>query len=159
MNKLIGILVVLAVAGWLLSSNESLPEMTLTQYGALASQRGEDVSVGGICGFSKCLTVYVAPWCPACRSLHPTIVSLIEELRDEGITAQLIVGKDAVEKVKKYAKTYPFPVLLDADGSYFQLAKLKAVPTFIVTDTSGDIINKVNGGYASVHMMRDKLKI
>ena len=65
-----------------------------------------DGSVGGRCLGEKCLTVYVAPWCPACKSLRPTIIELAETLGDEGIEVKVIVGQDSQKATEKYAESW-----------------------------------------------------
>lgn len=116
-------------------------------------------TVGGRCYEKKCLTVYVAPWCPACKGLKPTIVALREALVDEGVDVKVVVGNDSPKNTTAYAKTYPFPVYLDANSSFYNKAGIRGVPNFIVTNREGGIINKLAGGYEDVGAMRTALNL
>lgn len=118
-----------------------------------------DGSVGGRCLGEKCLTIYVAPWCPACKSLRPTIIELAKTLSDEGIEVNVIVGQDSQKETEKYAASYPFPVLLDPQGEFFKKAKQRGVPFFMVSDRKGKVVSKMAGGTPHIPTMRDKLKI
>lgn len=116
-------------------------------------------TVGGQCYEDKCLTIYVAPWCPACKSLKPTITSLTQELQAEGLDVKVVVGNDSQKATEEYAKGYPFPVYLDADAKFYKKANQRGVPFFLVTDRKGKITNKMAGGIPNVKAMRDKLEI
>ncbi len=87
------------------------------------------------------------------------ITSLVEQLKQEGITAEVIVGSDKQEAVDKYGKAYPFPVYTDADGTYYNEAAVEGVPYFIVTNSEGEIINRVWGADYNVKRMRRALEI
>ena len=118
-----------------------------------------DGSVGGHCSEEKCLTVYVAPWCPACKSLRPTIIDMAKTLKDEGVDVKIIVGQDTQKATEKYATSYPFPVLLDPNGEFFKKANQRGVPFFMVSDRKGKVVSKMAGGTTHIPTMRDKLKI
>ncbi|MEB8433020.1 TlpA disulfide reductase family protein [Cocleimonas sp. KMM 6892] len=118
-----------------------------------------DGSVGGRCLGGKCLTVYVAPWCPACKSLRPTIIDMVETLEKEGIEVKVIIGKDSQQATEQYAKSYPFPVLLDPQGDFFQKANQRGVPFFMVSDSKGKVVSQMAGGTTHIPTMREQLKI
>lgn len=119
-------------------------------------QRSGDISG---CVTDKCLIIYIAPWCPTCQKITPTIISLVDELKNEDITVTVVVGKDKYKRVVAYANKFPFPVLTDANGSYFKKAGLEGVPYFAVTNSKGDVLNDYFGGYTKVKSFRKKLEI
>ncbi len=158
MNKIIALVVVGMIAFFILGANPDMPYANLDVHNQdeFSSVSGK---LGGRCTLKKCLTVYVAPWCPACKKLKPTIISLKDKLESEGMEVKVIVGKDSLAKTKKYASTYPFPTLLDADGAFYDKAKRSGVPFFLVSNNKGKIVNSLTGGIADVRSMRNKLDL
>lgn len=158
MNKPIA-LVAIAIIAYLVFGRADTLESGILK----VQNRGEfDVAtatVGGNCYQERCLTIYVAPWCPACQKAKKTIVSLTKELQKEGVDVKVIVGTDSPEATVKYAKGYPFPVYLDADSSFYKKADQPGVPFYLVTDKNGKITNSEIGGYLNVKVMREKLEI
>ncbi|MCP4325788.1 MAG: redoxin family protein [Alteromonadales bacterium] len=157
MIKVIMVSIVLVIV-FLFSRGEKMPMGTLSVHNENALVESSDF-VGGSCFSEKCLIVYVAPWCPTCNQITPTIISLVDEIEKEGISVKVIVGKDNPKRVDAYAKKFPFPVLTDANGSYFKEAKLVGVPYFAVTNSNGEVLNDYFGGYTSVKAFRKKLEI
>ncbi len=158
MNKTIVLLVGVVIAIFIFGKSEKMPSAVLELHNQ-DEYSSMDGSIGGRCPEKQCLTVYVVPWCPACKSLKPTIISLTEELQSEGIDVKVIVGKDTLKTTKKYASSYPFPVLLDPKGNFYNKAKQRGVPFFLVSNKKGNITNKIVGGYPNVSAMRDKLEL
>ncbi len=156
MNKIIALVVVGMIAVFILGANPDMPHANLEVHNQdeFSSVSGK---LGGRCTSKKCLTVYVAPWCPACKKLKPTIISLKDQLESEGMEVKIIVGQDSLVATKKYASTYPFPTLLDAEGDFFDKTKKTGVPFFLVSDNKGKIVNSLTGGTEDVRIMRNKL--
>jgi len=163
MNKFIIISIVAILVfftfkkGGLLNTTD-MPYQKLAVYGQDEYDPINDY-VGGRCPDAKCLTIYVAPWCPQCTKAKPMILKLTEELRSEGINVSVIVGNDSVKAVKKYAKDYPFPVLMDADKSFYNKSKQRGVPFFISSNNKGKVIESHAGFYYEVSDMRKKLAL
>ncbi len=158
MNRTLIALLIVGLLGWLISLPSDLPQAYLDQYkGARLTQEG--VSVGGACESDKCLVVYVAPWCPACKSLTPMINDLSAELDKEGIKASIVIGKDSMDNVLDYSKRFNQKVLIDSSGRYFNEIGAKGVPYFAVTNQSGKRIEEMSGGYREVRHMREQLGI
>ncbi len=132
-------------------------ELSLQNQDAYAETSG---TVGGRCfDGDKCLTIYVAPWCPVCTRLKPTIISLTQELKADGFDVKVIVGNDSQKATEAYAKDFPFPVYLDAESRFYKKVKQRGVPFFLVSNKKGQVINKMAGGIPNVRAMRDKLEI
>ncbi len=158
MNKLIAFAVIGMIAFFILGGNPDMPRETLKVHNQdeFSSVSGK---LGGRCGSKKCITIYVAPWCPACQKLKPTIISLKNQLEKEGMEVKVIVGKDSQKETEKYASDYPFPTLLDADGKFFRKTKQSGVPFFLVSNNKGKIINDLTGGTTSIKVLREKLDL
>jgi len=158
MQKLLIVGVLLVLVGYWLNRPSEMPVSYLDRY--QGERRIDSGSmVGGVCATERCLTVYVAPWCPSCNKLTPVIDQMAQDLREEGISVAVIVGNDNLGDVKAYARKYSVPVYEDANGSFYQSVGVKAVPYFAVTNRKGKIINTMLGGYSSVARMREKLGI
>lgn len=158
MKKLVLIGLGLVLLGYWLNRPADMPVSFLDRYQG-AKRIDKSSMVGGACLTERCLTVYVAPWCPACKQLTPVIDDLAKELKEEGISVAIIVGNDSLPKVQAYAKKYSTPVYEDALGTYYRAIGVKAVPYFAVTNRKGKIVNTMLGGYLSVASMRSQLEI
>ena len=145
------------VGAVLLFRSSKLPIEYLPRY-SQGAQEGS-VRVGGQCLQDKCLTIYVAPWCRACKQMQGTINGLREQLEGEGVGVQLVLGMDKPPALISYAGTFNQPVLLDDQGAFKKKASIKAVPYFVVTNRKGEIVKDVLGGYNDVAAMRSKLGI
>ncbi len=157
MNKLIIISLVAVIAFFVFMKDDNMPQQQLTVYGQ--DEYGSiDGRVGGKCPEAKCLTIYVAPWCPYCTKAKPLIEKLTKELRSDGVEVAVIVGHDTPEAVEDYAKKYSFPVLLDADKSFYNQKKL-GVPFFISSNNEGKIIQELTGSSNNVADMRQRLEL
>ena len=158
MNKLIIISIIAVIAFFVFKKESTMPQHQLSVYGQ--DEYGSiDGNIGGKCIEAKCLTIYVAPWCPQCARAKPMILELTEVLRAEGVDVSVVVGYDQAEAVEAYAKRYPFPVLLDADKSFFDKTGLRGVPFFISSNNEGKIIQSFSGFNFSVADMRSRLKL
>ena len=156
--KKIAILLAIGLFGWFINLPEDMPHAQLTRYDN-ARLVDEYVDVGGACESDKCLIVYVAPWCPSCKSLTPMINSLVSELGREGVNTTIVIGKDSMKNVLDYSKRYDMAILADANGRFFKSIGAKGVPYFAVTDTNGKRISEMSGGYRSIDQMRAELEI
>ncbi|MEM9303361.1 MAG: TlpA disulfide reductase family protein [Pseudomonadota bacterium] len=152
-------LVIAALAAWLLFNRpDQLPSRVL----AVAGSKDTIMKVGqvgGACPSQRCLTIYVAPWCPSCRAMEPTINALGHQLEAEGMTVRLVVGSDTMSAVREYARKFDRRVLLDPDGAYFNESGLRGVPYFAVTDADGRILEARYGGRTTVAGMREFLDL
>lgn len=115
-------------------------------------------NVGGACPKSRCLLIYVAPWCPSCKQLNITMVALRDELEAEGVQVDFVIGMDKMPKLQAYSAGYNKTVMLDDQG-FHKKAKIKAVPYFAVVNRRGNVENSMYSGYDDVSAMRTKLGI
>lgn len=148
----------LVAAGvWFFLSPKKIPEMALKKFPSTFAE--EKVLVGGPCSAEKCLTVYLAPWCGACKSLTPMIVDLNSQMETDGIPFTIVVGADTPAKILDYAGTYPLPVVMDLESKYKKAASINNYPTFIVTNKKGQVIKRYKGGYHEAVNMRKALDL
>lgn len=115
------------------------------------SQMGnEEYGIPNNCMDKKyCITVFVAPWCLACKSSEATFRMLNEYIsknRTE-IGFGLVMGAGSAEQ-NEAEKTVlaPLEVTLDNSGEIFKNRGIKAFPTWIVNDKTGrEKFNKAGG--------------
>jgi hypothetical protein len=142
-------------AFFLFRGQDRLPSDVLTEFsnGALGGQ----AMVGGNCPQSRCLTIVVAPWCPACRRMKGTISALHAQLQADGLPVSLVIAMDKPEALQNYAQQHQEPVLLDMKRSFTQRANIRSVPYFAVTNRKGEIVKDLKGGYQDAAEMRRRL--
>lgn len=138
----LGLVVLGILLLWHFFSLRTLPNASL----ARASKDGAaSVYVGGRSPSSKCLTIFVAPWCPACQQAKPIINSVIEDLRARGLQVVTVVTMDKEKAIQDCASGYSGTVAADPDGKYYHQAGANGVPYFVVTDTKGKVLKAMGG--------------
>jgi peroxiredoxin len=97
----------------------------------LSSQRGNPV-----------IMFFGTTWCPACRGEMPFYKALYEKYAGRGLKFIYIDINESAERVARFAKqnSFPYLVLVDADGSVANDYNLIGVPTLILVDKGGNII-------------------
>jgi thiol-disulfide isomerase/thioredoxin len=83
-----------------------------------------------------------ATWCPPCQQETPTLRSLDRAYREEGLLIVGISVQELRETVRGYAERYEigYPVLLDVDGALFRAALAGGLPTKILLDAEGRVL-------------------
>jgi thiol-disulfide isomerase/thioredoxin len=111
--------------------------------------RGHHETLAGCTGKSRCITVYVAPWCPVCRQSIPTMrlidSYLAKNKPDVGIN--VVVGADRPEKIEEEAKELAsLNALADISGEVMRANAVSVYPTWLVRDQAGkEIFRKASG--------------
>lgn len=115
------------------------------------SQMGnEEYGIPNNCmGKKYCITVFVAPWCPACKASEATFRMLNDYIRKNRseIGFGLVMGAGSAEQnLAEKAVLTPLEVTLDDSGEIFKNRGITAYPTWIVTDKTGrEKFNKAGG--------------
>ena len=102
------------------------------------------------------VALYLAPWCPACAELRPTLTDLADDLIEEGMSVTFVVGNDSLERCKDYAEGLPGKVHFDSRGAFSDSARVKAFPTLLVMK-DGRVIKQLAGGYPEKAVLRQNL--
>lgn len=97
------------------------------------------------CPTTRCLTVYVAPWCPACRKAIPLIKDMRSRLQARQVAVRVVVGADRDGSLREAAATYGPDTLLDERNA----VDLHSFPSFLVSDSSGAILAHQSGAPAT----------
>lgn len=157
MNKFWLAAIGIVAAFFLLYRPAKIPGDLLTEFSNGAS--GSQVMVGGRCLQERCLTIVVAPWCPACRRMKGTISALRQQVEADGRPVFLVIGMDKPEALQNYARQHTETVLLDTNRSFTKRANIRSVPYFAVTNNKGEIVEEMKGGYDDVREMRRRLGV
>ena len=94
------------------------------------------------CPSTKCLTVYVAPWCGICRDSTELILSLKAYFRQRGVTTRIVVGRATSAKLEDFAAKFGPGTVLDPTG---KVNLYGGLPQFIVSAPGGTIYKVVSG--------------
>lgn len=108
-------------------------------------------------GKTSCLLVYVAPWCPACKSLDPILKMLVKSSGGES-GVKIVVGQGhASGDNEKLAETYGANGVVDADNSYHDKLKVRYYPTIFQFDAKGNVLKKDNDAlqWAAMNILTD----
>jgi peroxiredoxin len=96
----------------------------------LSNQRGNPV-----------IMFFGTTWCPACRGEMPFYKALYEKYAQLGLKFIYIDINESTERVARFANlnSFPYLVLVDADGSVANDYNIIGVPTLILVDKGGNI--------------------
>lgn len=124
----------------------------------LTTLQGKQVSLADYTGQPVVLNFF-ATWCHPCQEEMPVIVEMEKRLRDKGAAFLAInmtsqeQSKSAIKPFLEHYRAY-FDPLLDEDGEIMKKYQIIGIPTTVVIDEQGMIIQRINGGL-SYGMMED----
>ena len=137
MNKLYVALVIgLAVFAW----HRHLEVQTAANLKSY--QRGLSSNSDLCTGKKFCAIVYVAPWCGACKSERPRIISFMEKSKNNpafGIRVVVGQGRSQAEN-EEMAASFGFGATTDPDNSVLQKLQVPHFPSFFVLDKDNTVI-------------------
>lgn len=135
MNKLIPLLVILG-AGFLWHKHQS-GENRAAAYEAAASKQTDPCA-----GKKFCATVYVAPWCPACKAEMPRFRGYLDGARkqkDYGL--KIVVGRGrSPGDNEAMAKQLGAGAVVDDSGQIFAQLKVAKFPSFYILDRENSVV-------------------
>ncbi len=90
-----------------------------------------------------------ATWCPPCREEMPSMQTLYDELRSDGLEIVAVNVMEPRETVAPFIEEfgYTYPVLLDIEGRVMSRYAVRAYPTTYVIDRDGYVIGARPGGH------------
>lgn len=138
MNKfytlVVSIVVVAGASIFIQNRIRSSPPIGVIEYTGLTPAEASSDPVGECQAESKCLTIYLAPWCPAChayiKNQHSQVVAAAKE---KGVGILLVSGGDEAEKVREYAKTLGRTAATDETDSFRTRNRINFFPFFILS--------------------------
>jgi thiol-disulfide isomerase/thioredoxin len=144
------ILVILALGAWKFRPGRGpgqLPaEPALL---AAASIKDSGAQVADPCsGKQRCLVVYLAPWCPACKSVTPQLLQVRDHWKGSATRGiKFIVGADSDEKNRELALSIGDGAYVDQGDAYRRAMKVSHFPTLWVVDENSKVITADRGAY------------
>ncbi len=89
------------------------------------------------------LLFFGATWCPACRTEIPSMKDIYATYTPQGLEIAYINIGESAKRVARFVQTnkLPYRTLLDESEDVADLYNIVGVPTFILIDKKGIIIN------------------
>lgn len=111
-------------------------------------------------GKERCLTVYVAPWCPHCNRSVPLLQAMHQKLKHQPrVGMRVIVGRDNLSELEGFSRKLMFAPLYDKTGEFYKGLGEPGIPIWILTDMEGVLLRQITGAPsgAPVPVIRDHL--
>ncbi|MCL1813555.1 MAG: TlpA family protein disulfide reductase [Treponema sp.] len=91
-----------------------------------------------------------ATWCPPCRAEMPSMETLYQRLKSQGLEILAVDLREDKATVQQFIRNsrFTFPVLLDEDGKTGSKYGISAIPTSFIVDREGKIVSKIVGSIA-----------
>lgn len=135
MNKLILVLAIIgAVYFWQKNKSDTL---RASSYEAAAAKQADPCE-----GKKFCATIYVAPWCPACKAELPRIRGFLEKARqqkDYGLTVVVGNGQKPGDN-EEMAKQIGAGATVDNSLEIFRQLKVTKFPSFYILDKEKAVV-------------------
>lgn len=99
-----------------------------------------------------------ATWCPPCRNEMPEMNAFAGKHKDK-VTFYAVDLQEEGGKVQAFLKDngYTLPVLLDQEGKAAALYKVRVVPTTVILDEKGNVLQR-HEGMATAQQLEGFLK-
>lgn len=99
-----------------------------------------------------------ATWCPPCRSEMPEMNTFARKHKEKARFYAVNLQEEGAQ-VQDFLKNngYTMPVLLDRDGKAATLYKVRVIPTTVILDEKGNILQR-HEGVATAQQLEDVLK-
>ena len=112
---------------------------------------------------SRCLVLYMAPWCPACRQTKRFVPYVREAMAGQDAGLVVVVGKAWGNFNGGYdmARDIGGQVYIEKDSRYWNelRAEINAVPAWVTFRSDGSVVEKESGspGRHDIHSAREFL--
>ncbi len=96
----------------------------------------------------RCLVIYVAPWCGACRGDVSFVNELHERLKSNlNVGFKVVIGIDELPNLQEFARKYSARTHLDTDGAIRGALNIRSFPSFFWVTDEGKITKHPRGNY------------
>jgi thiol-disulfide isomerase/thioredoxin len=104
-------------------------------------------------GKKFCATIYVAPWCPACKAELPRFRNYLSKAhlnRDYGL--KIVVGRgQKPEDNEAMARQLGAGAVVDPDGKIFNDLRVQQFPSFFILDGEKSVVLSDNEAFQWIH--------
>lgn len=123
-------------------------EVTQQESVQLFDLQGRAVNLNDYIGKKSVFLNFFTTWCPACISERPDIELLSKVMKDKDIEILAVDLQESKSKVLGFMKknNYTFTVLLDEKGILAREFGVRSIPTTVLLDRQGKIVDKFVGG-------------
>ena len=94
-------------------------------------------------GRERCVSVYMAPWCPHCKTAVPKVQNMIKKAQSGGKTGVRVVigmGQQPGDNEKMAEAIAAKGVVIDKDTEIARKLNIQGVPSFKVLDKEGMVL-------------------
>lgn len=110
--------------------------------------------------YDRCVVVYVAGWSPATKRTLGTMRRLQPALNRNQTGLGAVIAADEDDAfVDALAEALPVGGWLDTDDAFMKQHDIETVPTWFVIDSTGKVLERVDGTYFPLSYHRRKLGI
>lgn len=122
------------------------------EYSSAVTSNGGDPCTGK----KFCALIYLAPWCPACKSQVPLYRDYVEKAKTRGdVGVKVVVGQGRrAGDNEAMAKLFGAAGLVDHDSSYLKKYRVDRFPSLYVLDAERTIILRQEEAF---HWLAEKL--
>jgi len=136
MKKAFFLLILASGFAFWVKQHSLIPPSAKTEYLAISATSQNSCKGKELCG-----VIYVAPWCPACKSAAPHFKNFLESSWEHDTHGlEIIVGQDEPEKNLEEVRFYGKGATADQDGSKFAALSVRKYPSFYVVNANGSIV-------------------
>ena len=162
--------IVIAVLLFFLFASSALAALKVNDIApifSLPDSEGKDFNLSDAVGVKRRETAkgiivsFFASWCVPCRNELPLLNSLVDELRNTGITVILVNVKEdfgTVNALLTKLKVEKPIVLSDRDGKTSEKYQVRFLPTTFFIDTGGKVRAVIYGGINGEKELRESVQ-
>ena len=100
-----------------------------------------NLSADSCAGRELCVLVYMAPWCPHCKTAIPKVKSYLNRAQKGGTAGfRVVVGMDSPENSMEMGLKIGKGVAIDRDREIAKKYAIDGVPAYIVLDREGGVV-------------------
>jgi peroxiredoxin len=123
-----------------------LDQRTVAQDFTLQLLTGENTTLSSYRGKVVLLNFW-ATWCPPCRMEMPSMETLYQRFKDQGLEILAVDLGEDINTVRQFIQNhrYTFPVLMDTNSRVGRIYGVEAIPTSFILDREGRIIARIVG--------------
>lgn len=106
----------------------------------------------------RCIIVYLAPWCPSCTASQPFLIRAKEKIAyNKKVGIKFIIGMDEEPSLLKMASSFGNQAYLDSKSEFSQAVGIRGVPSLLITNINGKIIDRGLPAHIAGNMPEDQL--
>jgi thiol-disulfide isomerase/thioredoxin len=108
---------------------------------------------------SRCVVVYLAPWCPYCNRSIGTIQELRAQWKDRDVGILPVIGRDTVAEIQAMAARVGEGSYVDLDASFFKKTGVQGVPAWFLINDQGKLLKTFLGAPGNAPTLLAELEL